>query len=252
MKKNSLLIFICTLANYAFAQAPTTDLIETNSGTLTIEPIYHASLVLKWNNKTIYVDPSGGDKAFKKIASPDLVLITDIHQDHLDLETLKSINTTKATFIVPQAVADKLPAHLKSKAIVIKNGESKTQMGINITALPMYNLPEEADSRHPKGRGNGYLLSMGGKIIYISGDTEDIREMRILKNVDIAFVCMNLPYTMSINQAADAVLEFKPHIVYPYHYRGENGLSDVEEFKKMVNDKNAKIEVRLRNWYPGF
>ncbi len=114
----------------------------------------------------------------------------------------------------------------------------------------MYNLPETADSRHPKGRGNGYVLEMGDRHIYFSGDTEDIAEMRALKNIDVAFVCMNLPYTMDVNQAASAVLAFKPKVVYPYHYRGSGGLSDVEAFKKSVNDGDSKIEVRLRNWYP--
>jgi L-ascorbate metabolism protein UlaG (beta-lactamase superfamily) len=114
----------------------------------------------------------------------------------------------------------------------------------------MYNLPEAADASHPKGRGNGYVLTLGGKNVYLSGDTEDIAEMRALRGIDVAFVCMNLPYTMDVPQAAQAVLAFKPGIVYPYHYRGENGLSDVAGFKKTVNAANPKIDVRLRNWYP--
>lgn len=121
-----------------------------------------------------------------------------------------------------------------------------SQLAIMVKAVPMYNLPQTMDSRHAKGRGNGYLLTIGGKSIYISGDTEDIPEMRALEDVDIAFVCMNLPYTMDINQAASAVLEFKPSIVYPYHHRGQ----DINAFKKLVNNKNRKIDVRVRNWYP--
>ena len=110
----------------------------------------------------------------------------------------------------------------------------------------MYNLPESPDAYHTKGRGNGYVLTIGGKNIYISGDTEDIPEMRALKNIDIAFVCMNLPYTMPPDQAAGGVLAFKPKIVYPYHYRGQ----DVNIFKNLVNAGDKNIEVRLRNWYP--
>ena len=110
----------------------------------------------------------------------------------------------------------------------------------------MYNLPEASDSRHPKGRGNGYVLEIGDDNIYISGDTEDIPEMRRLKDIDVAFVCMNLPYTMDIDQAASAVLDFKPEIVYPYHHRGQ----DINAFKKMVEGKNKFIDVRVRNWYP--
>jgi L-ascorbate metabolism protein UlaG (beta-lactamase superfamily) len=116
----------------------------------------------------------------------------------------------------------------------------------------MYNLPAGSPTaRHPKGLGNGYVLNIGGKNIYLSGDTEDIPEMRGLKNIDVAFVCMNLPYTMDINHAADAVLAFKPRIVYPYHYRGQSGLSDVNGFKNLVEKGDKGIEVRLRNWYPG-
>jgi L-ascorbate metabolism protein UlaG (beta-lactamase superfamily) len=114
----------------------------------------------------------------------------------------------------------------------------------------MYNLPESQDSRHTKGRGNGYLITLAGKRLYVSGDTEDIPEMRQLKKIDAAFVCMNLPYTMDVKQAADAVLAFKPGIVYPYHYRGQGGLSDINEFKQIVNNKNSKIDVRLLDWYP--
>jgi len=134
---------------------------------------------------------------------------------------------------------------------VLKNGDQTTQSGISIKAIPMYNLPESPTAMHTKGRGNGYVLGIGGKLIYISGDTQGIPEMRSLKNIDVAFVCMNLPYTMDIKEAANAVLDFKPKIVYPYHYRGSNGLSDVDAFKKLVEAGNKNIEVRLRNWYPG-
>lgn len=234
----------------AFAQHAAPDKIETSSGPLTIQPILHGCLVLTWNNKTIYIDPYGGAKSFEGIAAPDLILITDIHGDHMSLETLNAIETDKAVLVAPQAVADQLPENLKSKAVVLNNGKNTKQLGILVTAIPMYNLPEAADSRHTKGRGNGYILNLGGKLIYVSGDTEDIPEMRSLKKIDVAFVCMNQPYTMDINQASNAVLEFKPKIVYPYHYRGQGGLSDVETFQKLVNSGDASIEVRLRNWYP--
>ncbi|MDQ4141904.1 MAG: MBL fold metallo-hydrolase [Bacteroidota bacterium] len=246
-----LFAFLLVLTFYqAGAQRPTPDKLETNKGVVTIQPVLHGSVVFTWNNKTIYVDPYGGAEAFTGLATPDLILITDIHGDHADIKTLEAINTTKAKFIVPAAVAEMLPASLKSKATVLKNGDQTIQEGIGITAVPMYNLPEAPDSRHPKGRGNGYVLNIGGKNIYLSGDTEDITEMRNLKNIDVAFVCMNLPFTMDINQAADAVLAFNPKAVYPYHYRGKEGLSDVEAFKKLVNDKNQQIDVRLKNWYP--
>lgn len=233
----------------AVAQRPAPDKIETSKGPLTIQPLNHATLALTWQGKTIYTDPYGGAKTFEGIAPPDLIVITDIHGDHFNPETLQAIHADNATLVVPQAVADKLPEDLKAKAVVLANGKTSSQLNISITAVPMYNLPESADSKHTKGRGNGYVLTFGNKKVYLSGDTSGVPEMRALKDIDVAFVCMNLPYTMDINEAAQAVLDFKPKVVYPYHYRGQNGLSDTEAFKKLVNDKNAGIEVRLRNWY---
>jgi len=249
--KTQLFAIILTLCfSLAIAQRANPDIIETDKGSITIQPILHGTLVLQWNGKTIYVDPYGGVEAFKGIDAPDLILITDIHSDHTNLKTLKELDTKNATFIVPSAVADILSKDYEKQLVIIKNGGMSTQNDIFIGALPMYNLPENTNSKHPRGRGNGYLLNLGGKTIYISGDTEDIKEMRNLRKVDIAFICMNLPYTMGIDQAADAVLDFKPKIVYPYHYRGKPTISDTEAFKKLVNSKNSKIEVRLRNWYP--
>ena len=249
MNRTVLILFFSTISFLVQAQRAEHDKIETSSGPLLIQPVNHGSLVLTWNNKTIYIDPYPNAKAFEGIAPPDLILITDIHGDHLNAETLNAIETSKAKLVVPKAVADQLPEKVKGKELVLDNGKETKEAGISILAVPMYNLPEAADSRHTKGRGNGYVLTMGGKKLYISGDTEDIPEMRALKNIDVAFVCMNLPYTMDIEQASSAVLEFKPKIVYPYHYRGQGGLNDVEGFKKLVNAVNPSIDVRLRNWY---
>ena len=252
MKLKSFLLMLVTLwAIQVQAQRPAADQLQTQKGLVSLQPIQHGSVVVTWNNKTVYVDPYGGPAGYTGIAAPDLILITDIHGDHMDIKTLEAINTTKAKIVAPQAVADKLPANLKEKVVVLGNGAQTNQAGIGITAIPMYNLPEAADAMHTKGRGNGYVLRIGEKNIYFSGDTEDIPEMRALKNIDVAFVCMNLPYTMDVKQAAQAVLAFKPKVVYPYHYRGQGGLSDVNEFKKLVNEGNKAIEVRLRNWYPG-
>ncbi|WP_223653154.1 MBL fold metallo-hydrolase [Hymenobacter psoromatis] len=226
------------------------DQIPTSKGPLTVQPITHGSVVFTWNGKTIYVDPYGGAAGYTGLAAPDVVLITDIHGDHLDPKTLAGLSVGKALMIVPQAVAEKLPVEYKPQVRILRNGQRLDTLGMTVSAIPMYNLPEAADAPHTKGRGNGYVLNMGGKNVYLSGDTEDIPEMRALKNIDVAFVCMNLPYTMDVNQAAQGVLAFKPGIVYPYHYRGQNGLSDVAAFKKTVNAANKKIDVRLRNWYP--
>lgn len=251
MQIKPILISISLLIScYASAQEANIDIIKTKNGTLQIQPILHSSLVLTYNKTTIYVDPYGGAKLYKGQKSPDIILITDIHGDHLDQKTLDSIDTSKAIFILPEAVAKKLINKYNNEIVTLQNGQGVHRLNFFISAIPMYNLPEEPNSKHPKGRGNGYLLTIDDKQIYISGDTEDTREMRKLQNIDIAFVCMNLPYTMDINQAASAVLEFQPKIVYPFHYRGQDGLSDVEAFKKWVNSKNATIEVRLKNWYP--
>lgn len=245
----------------ASAQDSAQDTIQTQSptyGPIFIHPVSHASFVLSTANVTIYVDPTGGADAFNGTKDPDMIIITDIHGDHFDSATIAAVKGSNTIVVAPKAVADKINFIDQGKLMIMNNGQNislnvnaRENSGVSITAVPMYNLPETADSRHPKGRGNGYVITLGGKKIYISGDTEDITEMRNLKNIDIAFVCMNLPYTMDIKQAASAVLAFKPAIVYPYHYRGDNGLSDVNAFKKMVNSSNPKIEVRLKEWYPG-
>ncbi|MFD1294623.1 MBL fold metallo-hydrolase [Lutibacter holmesii] len=251
--KKLIYLHIILLCSFITLQAQNSNVynFETTNGTLTIQPIFHGSLVLTYKNTTIYVDPYGGQKLYANLKSPDIVLMTDIHPDHLNLSTLDSINTKNALFITPQAVADKLPEKYKSTISIINNNQAIHRLGIYIKAIPMYNLPVDPPSKkHPKGRGNGYLLKIDNKTIYISGDTEDIPEMRQLRNIDIAFVCMNLPYTMTVDQAASAVLEFQPKVVFPFHYRGANGYSDVDKFKKLVNDKNQKIEVILAEWYP--
>jgi len=191
--------------------------MNSEASAIKITPIEHATAVLEWKNIIIYVDPVGGADAFKGQKQPDLILITDIHGDHFSLETLQALNTEKSKIMVPAVVADKLPKEFTPQIDVLHNGERKERYGIEVEAIPMYNLREEAKGFHEIGRGNGYVLNMGDQRIYFSGDTEDIPEMRNLQNIDKAFVCMNLPYTMTVESAADAVLEFKPKQVYPYH-----------------------------------
>jgi L-ascorbate metabolism protein UlaG (beta-lactamase superfamily) len=194
------------------------------------------------------VDPVGGGEAFAGLPSPDLILITDIHGDHLDKPTVAAVAAEDTTVVAPRAVADRL-GDWGGTTKVLANGETTEVNGVSIEALPMYNLTPERSQFHTKGRGNGYVVTLAGQRIYISGDTEDIPEMRALEGIDVAFVCMNLPYTMDVEKAADAVLEFQPRVVFPYHYRGQGGLSDVEKFRDLVSS-NPKIEVRLLDWYP--
>lgn len=243
--------FIPTALSFAlFLSASAQDIIPAKGGDIMIKPILHGTFVMKYNDLTIYVDPYGGADKFAGEKPADLVLITDIHGDHHNQETLDGLDLSQATIVAPQAVAEKLPAGKYKSIEIIGNGESKMILETNVRAIPMYNLPETADSRHPKGRGNGYILTLGGKQIYISGDTEDIPEMRALKNIDIAFVCMNMPYTMDVEQAASAIADFQPVAVYPFHYRGTDGFADTEKFKQLVNASSPKVDVRLRNWYP--
>ncbi|WP_159023502.1 MBL fold metallo-hydrolase [Formosa sp. L2A11] len=215
-----------------------------------IIPISHATFIMEIKDLIIYLDPVGGAEAFTNQKDPNLILITDIHGDHLNIETLEAVIKPTTTIMAPQAVADKLTEALKKQTIIISNGETEMYEHIKIEAIPMYNLRPEALKFHSKGRGNGYVLNNNDERIYISGDTEDIPEMRNLKNIDIAFVCMNLPYTMTVESATDAVLEFKPKEVIPYHYRGSDGFSDVNLFKKLVEAKNKSIKVTLLDWYP--
>ena len=248
--KLTMFSFIFMLAaGVVSAQRVTPDVIPTAAGQLKIQPIEHASLVLQSGKTTIYADPTGGADKYKGLPGPDIILVTDIHGDHFDVATINAVKNAKTIIIVPPAVADKLPAAEKEGVTVMKNGDKQTPYGIGVLAIPMYNLPESPTAMHTKGRGNGYVLTIGKKEIYISGDTQGIPEMRSLKNIDVAFVCMNLPYTMDVKEAADAVLAFAPKIVYPYHYRGKDGLSDVQQFKSLVNAGNKGIDVRLRDWY---
>lgn len=250
MKKSFIVLILIIGFLRVNAQYSEPDFIKTSKGNILIQPVLHSSLIIKWNQKTIYIDPYKELEIYKEYPNPSLILITDIHGDHLNIKTLETLVENKTTILAPIAVKEKLPDNLKLKTMVLNNGEIKNLMGISIEAIPMYNLLENDQSRHLKGRGNGYVLKIDNKKIYIAGDTADIPEMRNLKKIDIAFICMNLPYTMDFETAADAVLDFKPAIVYPYHFRGKDGFSDVEAFKALVFEKNPDIEVRLRIWYP--
>jgi L-ascorbate metabolism protein UlaG (beta-lactamase superfamily) len=220
------------------------DAMPAATGDLVLRPINHATLALGWKELTIYVDPVGGAGRFEGLPKPGLILITDIHGDHLNADTLRAVSGETTRLVAPPAVAQQLPEALRAHTTVLSVGETTNVLGVGIEAIAAYNLAPERAKFHAKGRGVGYVLTLGGKRIYLSGDTEDIPEMRALKNIDVAFVCMNLPYTMTPEQAADAVRAFRPTIVYPYHCRG----SDLEKFKKLVG-QDAGVEVRIRDWY---
>lgn len=229
----------------ALAVEPTTvltgDHLPTADGDVVIHPINHATLVIGWQDKLIYVDPVGGVGRFPGIGKADLVLVTHNHSDHLDASTILATRRTNAVVLAPAVVQVSLPASLKTNTTAMTNGAVVSVLGLTVEAVPAYNL---TSAYHPKGSGNGYVLTIGGRRIYIGGDTEDIPEMRALQDIDIAFVPMNLPFTMSIPKAVSAVRQFRPKVVYPYHYSESN----TQQFKTQVGT-DLGIEVRLRKWY---
>ena len=245
--RSAILFSVAVLAGFAgsaTAQITGEVIAMTSSGDLVLKPIDHATFVMGWNGQAIYVDPVGGGDRFAGLPAPDLILVTDIHGDHMNAETLAAIVTPGTTIVAPAAVADQLPASLMGQTIALANGETAMFDGVGVEGIPMYNLTEDRLRFHDKGRGNGYVVSMGGARVYIAGDTEDVPEMRSLRNIDVAFVPMNLPYTMTEEQAASGVNAFGPDIVYPYHFQG----SDVEKFKMLV-EAGGDTEVRLGDWY---
>ena len=221
-------------------------------GEVSVHPISHASLVLKTPNGTVYVDPVGDPAAYAEHGTPDLVMLTHQHGDHFEPSTLSAILGEDTQIVTNPAVYDMLPAEMTDRAMAISNGVTGERNGISIEAVAAYNITEGRLDFHPKGRDNGYVLGIDGLRVYISGDTEGTDEMRALDGIDVAFVCMNLPFTMSAAQAAAAVAEFKPKVVYPYHYRGrDNGTQDPKEFAVMLEAAGGGADVKYGEWYPG-
>ncbi len=221
--------------------ASQTQTFPTSAGPVKITPLYHASTLIEAGGKTIYLDPAKPAK-LTGLPKADLILITDVHGDHMDPDSIKDISKADTEILAAPAVVQTV-----TSGKPIANGETKTWQSFTIEAIPAYNLtrgPAPGKLFHDKGRGNGYVLTYGGKRFYFSGDTEGVPEMRALKNIDVAFVCMNLPYTMPPEEAADAVKAFHPKVVIPYHYRG----SDLTVFQKGL--EGTGIEVRLLDWYP--
>jgi len=237
-----------TILPYAArAAAHATDSFETPAGPISISPVSHASFVAQTPIGVIYVDPVGGAEAYAAFPPADLVLITHEHGDHYNQETLDGIVVEGTQIIVNPAVMAKLPEAMRAQASEVANGGTAIFKELSIDAIPAYNTTEARKNFHPQGRDNGYVLNFEGFRMYVSGDTEDIAEMRALENIDLAFVCMNLPFTMDVAAAASAVAAFKPRFVYPYHYRGrDNGTQDPAEFAALVG---ADTTVKMGGWY---
>ena len=213
------------------------DIIETARGPLQITFIGHGTLMFSFGGKVIHVDPVSREADYGKMEKADLILITHEHGDHLDPQAIELVRTEKTSIVLTEVCASKI-----SGGVVMKNGEVRNVQGLRIEAVPAYNLVHMSSPGvpfHPKGVGNGYIISFGNKRVYVAGDTENIPEMKKLKNISVAFLPMNLPYTMTPEMVADAARAFKPAILYPYHY-GETDTSQLIELLQ------GEVEVRIR------
>jgi L-ascorbate metabolism protein UlaG (beta-lactamase superfamily) len=223
-----------------FAQE-TAETIATSGGDIGIHPVMHASLALSFGDEVFYLDPA--ENSFEGLPAPTAIFITHAHGDHYNEANLVTLAGDAVPIYVNEDVFSKLPEALKARATAMKNGDSATVNGIAVDAIPAYNITEDRKQYHPEGVGNGYVFTFADKKVYVAGDTEDIPEMRALTDIAVAFLPMNLPYTMDVTQAADAVKAFKPTVVYPYHF----GDSDVDQFTTLVGDA---AEVRIAAFYP--
>jgi L-ascorbate metabolism protein UlaG (beta-lactamase superfamily) len=235
---------------------PQQQTFDTSKGQVKITPLYHASVLIEIPGTNIYIDPAK-PAVFDNLPTAQFILVTDIHGDHMDADAIDAIANAGArgTRVIGPAAVLKDPKVAKvidnstAGGKLMANGDMAVvdnRNGWSIEAVPMYNINHKmpsGDPYHTKGRGNGYILTFGDKRFYFSGDTEGTPEMRDLKNIDVAFICMNMPYTMTPEEAADAVKGFHPKVVIPYHYQG----SDPQVFAKAL--EGTGIEVRLLDWY---
>ncbi|OPY65938.1 MAG: metal-dependent hydrolase [Syntrophorhabdus sp. PtaU1.Bin050] len=216
------------------------DVIKTAAGDLEIVFIGHASLMMKYDGRTFHIDPFGELADYSQLPRADLVLITHHHMDHLDPEAVNKVRSEDTTIILTEKSAEKLAG-----GTVMKNGDILTMCSIRIECIPAYNMVHKRANGtlfHPKGECNGYVLTFGNKRVYIAGDTENIPEMKTLTAIDIAFLPMNLPYTMTPEMVADGAKAFMPRTLYPYHY-GETNVMKLTELLK--NDREIEIRVRM-------
>jgi L-ascorbate metabolism protein UlaG (beta-lactamase superfamily) len=242
MKTLLLLINLlsATIVISAFAQEKfETDIIKTSTGDLKITFIGHGTLMFNFVGKVIHVDPYGNVADYHTLPKADLILLTHEHMDHLDPKALNLIRTEKTMVVLTETCAKQVQGGL-----VMMNGDVKIVEGMKIEAVPAYNIVHKRDTGqpfHPRGVGNGYIITFGDKRVYVAGDTENIPEMKTLRHIDVAFLPMNLPYTMTPEMVSDAAKAFKPKVLYPYHF-GETEPSKVISLLK----ETPEIEVRIR------
>jgi L-ascorbate metabolism protein UlaG (beta-lactamase superfamily) len=214
------------------------DIIKTSAGDLEIIFLGHASLMMKFGGKIIHIDPVAKEADYSKFPKADLIFITHDHGDHMDPAALKILRTGTTETILTKKCASSV-----TSGTVMNNGDVKTVMNIKVEAVPAYNIVNKRDGGlpfHPKGEGNGYVLTLGDKRVYIAGDTENTPEMKSLRDIDVAFLPMNLPYTMTPEMVADAAKAFKPKVLYPYHY----GDTDTSKIVKLLKDSGTEVRIR--------
>ncbi|MBM4042191.1 MAG: MBL fold metallo-hydrolase [Planctomycetes bacterium] len=216
-----------------------TDTIKTSAGDLKITFVGHGTLMFVFGGKTIHADPVSAETDYAAMPKADLILVTHDHFDHLDPEAIAAVRKEGTAIVLTQRCAAKVRG-----GIVMKNGEAREVAGLNIEAVPAYNVAHkrpDGNPFHPKGEGNGYVVAFGDTRVYIAGDTENTPEMKALKDIAIAFLPMNLPYTMTPEMVADAARAFRPRILYPYHF----GKTDTAQLPKLLSAEKG-IEVRIR------
>jgi L-ascorbate metabolism protein UlaG (beta-lactamase superfamily) len=235
----SSLLTVIMVASALAQEKFETDIIKTSAGNLKITFVGHGTLMFNFGGKVIHVDPYSNLADYNTLPKADLILLTHEHPDHLDLKALNAIRTGKTVVVLTEACGKQVQG-----GIVMMNGEVNTWEGLKVEAVPAYNIVHKRDTGqpfHPKGVGNGYIITFGDKRVYVAGDTENIPEMKGLKNIDIAFLPMNLPYTMTPEMVAEAARVFKPKILCPYHF-GETDTSKVVNLLKGT----PEIKVRIR------
>jgi L-ascorbate metabolism protein UlaG (beta-lactamase superfamily) len=236
---SSILLFTLFVLSANAEDRFQSDVIRTSSGDLKITFIGHASLIFSFNNKTVYVDPFSKLADYAMLPKADVIVISHEHRDHLDAAAIGKIRTEKTMVVLTATGAKQL-----TDGIVMNNNDVRIFEGVTIEAVPAYNIVHKRDTGEPfhqRGVGNGYVLTFGDKRVYVAGDTENIPEMAGLKNIDIAFLPMNLPYTMTPEMTAAAALMIRPKILYPYHY----GSTDTSLLTALLKDQKG-IEVRIR------
>jgi len=239
MKKSVLLIFVLTLFTFKVYAQFEKDTIKTSEGNLVITFYGHASLMFQFNDYVIYADPVSRYADFTRQPKANIILITHHHGDHFEPKVIEELTKKGTNLIYTKLCSEKLKG-----GVILNNGESKTVDGIKIESVPAYNIVHMRDNGEPfhkKGECNGYVVTFGNKRVYIAGDTENVPEMKNLKDIDIAFLPMNLPYTMTPEMVADAVNMFNPKILYPYHF----GNTDVNKLIELLKDKKD-LEIRVR------